>query len=121
MTHKFFKGKLALVGFLAGAFLIGGDIISEIEFSNPFVFEIGKSFVFVNEAEARVGRPLTPASVRGVARRTTRRRVIRRTTIYVATLPTSCSRVTINSTLLHHCGDTYYQSSGDTYVVVNVE
>ena len=50
---------------------------------------------FQSEAQARVGRPLTPGSVAGVARRTTRR-VIRRSTIYVATLPASCSSVTIN-------------------------
>lgn len=32
---------------------------------------------FVTTAEARVGRPLTPVSVAGVARRTTRRTVAR--------------------------------------------
>jgi hypothetical protein len=31
------------------------------------------SFTLVSPAEARVGRPLTPVSVAGVARRTTRR------------------------------------------------
>ena len=31
------------------------------------------SFSFISSAEARVGRPLTPVSVAGVARRTTRR------------------------------------------------
>jgi hypothetical protein len=31
------------------------------------------SYGFVSPAEARVGRPLTPVSVAGVARRTTRR------------------------------------------------
>lgn len=40
--------------------------------------EVGASLVpglpgFVSEAEARVGRPLTPVSVAGVARRTVRR------------------------------------------------
>jgi hypothetical protein len=34
-------------------------------------------FGFVSPAEARVGRPLTPVSVAGVARRTTRRTVRR--------------------------------------------
>lgn len=33
------------------------------------------SEVLINDAEARVGRPLTPVSVAGVARRTTRRSV----------------------------------------------
>ncbi|EHK77968.1 hypothetical protein SM0020_10950 [Sinorhizobium meliloti CCNWSX0020] len=38
---------------------------------------------FVSSAEARVGRPLTPVSVAGVARRTTRR-VVRRTVVRCA-------------------------------------
>ena len=32
-----------------------------------------ETFITVSSAEARVGRPLTPVSVAGVARRTTRR------------------------------------------------
>lgn len=47
--------------------------------------------LFVSEAHAVLGRPLTPGSVAGVARRTTRR-VIRRSSIYVATLPAGCER-----------------------------
>lgn len=43
----------------------------------------GHGAVFIGNAQARVGRPLTPASVAGVARRTTRR-TIRRSAIYVA-------------------------------------
>ena len=39
----------------------------------------------VKQAQAVVGRPLTPVSVAGVARRTTRRVVM--TSTYVATLP----------------------------------
>ena len=37
---------------------------------------------FVSQAEARVGRPLTPMSYAGVARRTTRRAVVVRSTVY---------------------------------------
>jgi hypothetical protein len=73
-----------------------------------------------NEAQARVGRPATPVSVAGVARRTTRRR-IRRSTIYVVTLPRSCSQVNIEGTVLMSCGGTYYQASGTQYVVVYVD
>jgi hypothetical protein len=43
------------------------------------LFWNGKSSIdrgFVSEAEARVGRPLTPMSYAGVARRTTRRAVV---------------------------------------------
>jgi len=74
----------------------------------------------VKEAQAVVGRPLTPVSAAGVARRTTRR-VIYRTTIYVATLPPSCTVIVIEGTTLHQCGGTYYQASGTQYVIVNVE
>jgi hypothetical protein len=73
----------------------------------------------MKEAHAVVGRPLTPVSVAGVARRTTRRVVA--TTTYVATLPPSCTVVVIEGTTLHQCGTTYYQPSGTQYVVVKVE
>ena len=71
-------------------------------------------------AEARVGRPMTPGSVAGVARRTTRR-MIRRSTIYVASLPPACTVVVIEGASLHYCGSTYYQPYGTQYVVVYVD
>ena len=74
----------------------------------------------VKEAHAVVGRPLTPVSYAGVARRTTRR-MIYVTTIYVATLPPACTVVVVEGTTLHMCGGTYYQASGSQYVVVNVQ
>jgi len=74
----------------------------------------------VQDAGAVVGRPATPVSVAGVSRRTTRR-VIRRTTIYVVSLPPSCTVVVIEGTQLHLCGGTYYQQSGTQYVVVTVD
>lgn len=75
---------------------------------------------FAAKAEAVVGRPLTPVSYAGVARRTTRR-VIRRTTIYVASLPPACTVVVVEGTQLHLCGGTYYQPYGTQYVVVHVD
>lgn len=75
--------------------------------------------MIISSAEARVGRPLTPRSVAGVARRTTRR-VIRRSTIYIAALPAACVRTTINGYAVWRCGGTYYQASGGRYVVVYV-
>lgn len=75
--------------------------------------------VFIKDAQAIVGRPLTPVSVAGVARRTTRRAIVA-TSIYVATLPPSCQVVVIEGMSLHQCGGTYYQPSGNQYVVVNV-
>ncbi|CCV14370.1 hypothetical protein [Mesorhizobium sp. STM 4661] len=75
---------------------------------------------FVSSAEARVGRPATPRSVAGVARRTTRR-VVRRSTVYVAALPASCVRVNINGMTLSQCGGVYYQPYSGRYVVVYVD
>lgn len=74
---------------------------------------------FVSEAHAVVGRPLTPGSVAGVARRTTRR-VVRRSTIYVAALPAGCAATSINGVAIWSCGATYYQAYGGRYVVVYV-
>jgi hypothetical protein len=74
----------------------------------------------VGEAHAVVGRPATPGSVAGVARRTTRR-VIRRSTIYVNTLPAACARVAVNGVTLWSCGGTYYQPYGGRYVVVYID
>jgi hypothetical protein len=76
--------------------------------------------VGMKEADARIGRPATPASVAGVARRTTRR-TIRRSTIYRATLPRGCTTVVIEGTTLHQCGGTYYQPYNNQYVVVYVD
>lgn len=76
--------------------------------------------MIVKEAHAIIGRPLTPVSVAGVARRTTRR-TIRRTAVYRATLPPNCTTVVIEGTTLHQCGATYYQPSGSQYVVVVVD
>jgi hypothetical protein len=74
----------------------------------------------VSPAQARVGRPLTPISYAGVARRTTRR-AIYATSVYAATLPRGCTSVIIDGTALHRCGGTYYQATGGRYVVVRVE
>ena len=71
-------------------------------------------------AEAVIGRPGTPLSYAGVARRTTRR-VIRRSTIYLTALPPACRSVSISGTVLWQCGATYYQADGARYVVVYVD
>lgn len=73
----------------------------------------------VKDAEARIGRPLTPGSVAGVSRRTTRR-VIRRSTMYVAALPVGYTTVVVSGTTLYKSGNTYYQVDGNQYVVVTV-
>jgi hypothetical protein len=74
----------------------------------------------IPKAHAVIGRPLTPMSYAGVARRTTRR-MIYATSVYVATLPAGCQTIIIEGTTLQQCGGTYYQPSGNRYVVVRVE
>jgi hypothetical protein len=76
--------------------------------------------VLISEAQAVVGRPMTPVSVAGVARRTTRRTIVA-TSVYVATLPPACTVVVIEGATLHQCGGTYYQPYGTQFVVVNVQ
>ena len=74
----------------------------------------------VPQAQAVIGRPLTPMSYAGVARRTSRR-MIYATSVYAATLPAGCRTVIIEGTSLYQCGGTYYQTSGSRYVVVTVD
>ena len=66
-----------------------------------------------------INQPGAAGNVGGVARRTTRRIVA--TSAVVATLPPNCTTVVIEGTTLQQCGGTYYQPSGNQYVVVNVE
>lgn len=74
------------------------------------------SLELIPDAEARVGRPLTPVSVAGVARRTTRRTI--RRGAYIATIPRGCAYGTYYGYNLYHCGGVYYQKSGSGYVIV---
>lgn len=78
------------------------------------------SLGMISEAQARVGRPLTPVSVAGVARRTTRR-VVRRSTYYYATLPAGCPLIYVDSSPYWYCGGSYYQKSGTQYVIVYID
>jgi hypothetical protein len=94
-----------------GCALAGSEYLAEVTLDRGFV---------IKDAEARIGRPLTPVSVAGVARRTTRRAIVA-TSVYVAALPSDCTTVVVEGTSLYQCGTTYYQSSGGQYVVVNVE
>ncbi|WP_249150351.1 hypothetical protein [Bradyrhizobium sp. JYMT SZCCT0180] len=50
----------------------------------------------IQSAEARIGRPATPASVAGVARRTTRRAVVGGAAVGAAAAGTACVRVLVN-------------------------
>ena len=52
--------------------------------------------LWIESAEARVGRPATPMSVAGVARRQTRRAVIGGAAVGAAATGTACVRVLVN-------------------------
>lgn len=95
---------------IASAALFGG-LVADLRFDGGFL---------VPQAQAVIGRPMTPMSYAGVARRTTRR-TIYATSVYRATLPAGCTTVIIEGTTLHRCGATYYQPSGGRYVVVQVQ
>jgi hypothetical protein len=94
---------------VASAALLGG-LVAEVVLNGG---------VLVPDAQAVVGRPMTPISYAGVARRTTRR-AIYATSVYRATLPAGCTTIVIEGATLHQCGTTYYQPSGGQYVVVEV-
>jgi hypothetical protein len=74
----------------------------------------------VEWAEARVGRPATPVSAARVARRTTGR-LVRRTTVYIATLPAGCATVSINGATYHQCSSTYHENHGGQRMVVIID
>lgn len=90
--------------------------------------------VLVKPAEAVVGRPLTPVSVAGVARRTTRRAVVASgsasqqqaaptlpTGTIVSALPAGCESTVVDGVNLFNCSGTFYQptfqSNNLVYVV----
>jgi hypothetical protein len=85
-------------------------------------------------AHAIIGRPLTPLSVAGVARRTTRRAVYGYGAgvapyaygagVYgstLAALPYGCQRYTVTGALYYGCNGTYYQPQYDGPDVVYVQ
>jgi len=104
--------KRATVFVLAlGCAVAGGELLPDGIVDGGFL---------AKEAQAIVGRPLTPVSYAGVARRTTRR-VIVATSVYVPAPPPTATVVVIEGTTLYQSGTTYYQKSGNQYVIVNVQ
>jgi hypothetical protein len=67
-----------------------------------------------------INQPGAAGNVGSVARRTARRSIVA-TSVIVATLPAGCRTVVIEGTTLQQCGGTYYQPSGNQYVVVEVK
>lgn len=92
------------------------SIIIAAEFSGNGILD---NQTDLTQAQARIGRPLTPLSIAGVARRTTRR-TIRRTAIYRNSLPRGCQSIFIDGISVYQCGSQYYQSYGNQYVIINI-
>lgn len=99
--------------------------------------EAPMNIVLMKDAQAWVGRPVTPVSVAGVARRTTRRTVAASTAVVatgaaattaaatapttivvtappvgtvVAALPAGCAQTVVNGVSYHVCGGVYYRT-----------
>jgi len=74
---------------LASAVLVAG-VLTSVQWQGDRVT------VSVDTAQARVGRPLTPVSVAGVARRTTRRAVVGGAAVGAVVVAPACVRVLVN-------------------------
>ena len=97
-----------------GCVLFAGIAVIDGLFSGGISTKVAQAII------GKPGKPGIPLGVAVVAHRT-KRHVIRRTAVYAATLPEGCQTVVIEGTTLHQCGGTYYQTSGDQYVVVEVD
>lgn len=78
------------------------------------------SFSFATPAGAVIGRPLTPLSYAGVARRTTRRAVAG-TAAGITVLPPGCVYGAYYGAYYYRCGSGYYARQGNVYVRVVVQ
>lgn len=103
-------------------FLIGTFVVSTLIIAGSVVFFAGEK-----DAHAIVGRPVTPVSYAGVARRTSRRtttRVVAASTYpagAVTALPsTGCARISRAGTVYFQCGASYYRPYYDGPQVVYV-
>lgn len=98
---------------LTGAFLFTN---ADVQLDAPMPVSVG----FATPAGAVIGRPLTPLSYAGVARRTTRR-VVTWTTTTIAVLPAGCVYGAYYGGYYYRCGGVYYAKSGGVYVRVVVQ
>jgi hypothetical protein len=113
--------------FAAGiiAAFIASDAVSDVQFTNiaplPQGLSLNLGLNLVTPAEARIGRPRTPRSYAGVARRTARRtvrRVARRTAVRIAVLPVGCAYGPYYGGYYYNCSGVYYVKSSGVYVQV---
>jgi len=120
--------KKPVNAFLLGLFALG-LLVADISLEKPFGVGLAP------DAEARFGRPVTPVSFAGVARRTTRRAVVATSTVVAAdttpdvvvvdqpapttvaigtvvtTLPAGCETHTIDGVEYHKCAGAYYRAA----------
>ncbi len=104
---------------LAAVLVAGAALLALGELTNTSPLMLGG-----NDAEAVIGRPLTPMSYAGVARRTTRRAAYAHgayghgysyappavaTTAVVTALPAGCAQATTSGVAYYNCGATRYQ------------
>lgn len=106
---KYFKANRYLAAALALGLIVGDVEVAGQQVGIGF-------FKVIGVAEARVGRPATPGSVAGVARRTTRRTI--RRGAYIGAIPAGCAYGNYYGYNLYYCGGVYYQRSGSGYVIV---
>ena len=117
MSHA--RPKYALVVGIAALLALGA------------LTETGPLMLGGETAEAVIGRPLTPVSYAGVARRTTRRAAyagayatptyvapVATSTTIVTTLPTGCTEVATGDTTVYQCGSSSYTPSYNGTTVV---
>lgn len=106
---------------LVAAAVIGAMFAGDISFDRAPLGIPAPQFRLAAQAEAVIGRPLTPLSYAGVARRTARRtarRVARRTAYYLTALPPSCVYGPYYDAYYYNCGGSYYVRDNDVYVQV---
>ena len=102
-------GKIAIVALAAATGFAGLELGESLS-------DVGLPYV-VRPAEAVVGRPLTPVSVAGTARRTSRR-VARRTSYRINTLPAGCVYGPYYGAYYYNCAGAYYVQEGTVYIKV---
>jgi hypothetical protein len=84
--------QISLKRAFLGAAVVAFGVSGSIDWSQS-----GAPSLSVESAQARVGRPLTPVSVAGVARRTTRRAVVGGAVVGGAVVGgAACARVYVN-------------------------
>ena len=115
--------KQAILKYVSALAIIAAILVTDSWIGSQF----SSSGLIFTQAEARrvvvrrtvtVRRPVVRTA--GVARRTTRR-VIRRSAIYVNTLPRGCVRTTVSGYAVWGCGGAYYQSYSGRYAVVYID